>query len=93
MKEYNDELVEFLVYVKTSKYRKRILLTLEDEKFRIPSEIANEVGTITSHVSNHLTGLKKRNLIKCVNEEAKKGRLYLITEKGKEVLKYLNSVK
>lgn len=91
MREYNDELVEFLVYVKTSKYRKKILLTLEDEKFRIPSEIAKEVGTITSHVSNHLAGLKERNLINCVNEEAKKGRLYLITDNGKEVLKYLKT--
>jgi predicted transcriptional regulator len=92
MKEYSEELVEFLVYVKTSKYRKKILLTLEDEKFKIPSEIAKEVGTMTSHVSTHLTGLKKRKLIKCVNEEAKKGRLYIITDEGKEVLKYLNSV-
>lgn len=38
-------------------------------------------------------GLKKRNLIRCVNEKAKKDRLYLIIDKGKEVLKYLNSVK
>jgi predicted transcriptional regulator len=91
MKEYDDELLELLVYIKTSKYRKKILLSLESGKFKIPSEIAKYVDTITSHVSCHLSGLKKRNLITCVNEGAKKGRLYLITDKGKRVLKHLTS--
>ena len=89
MEEKNTEIINLLSYVKPSKYRKNILIVLGNEKFKIPSEIADEVGTITSHVSSHLSGLKKRGLIKCINEDAKKGRLYLITEKGKTVLGYV----
>lgn len=73
----------------TIEIQENILIALENEKFKIPSEIANEVGTITSHVSCHLSGLKEKGLIKCINEDAKKGRLYYITEKGKSVLKHI----
>ena len=89
MPEKNTEIISLLTYVKPSKYRTSILIALENEKFKIPSEIAIEIGTITSHVSSHLSGLKERGLIRCINEEAKKGRLYHITEKGKGVLEYL----
>lgn len=89
MTDKNMEIISLLTYVKPSKYRTNILIALENEKFKIPSEIANEVGTITSHVSSHLSGLKERGLITCINEEAKKGRLYHITEKGKNVLEYV----
>ncbi|OQD59458.1 transcriptional regulator [Methanobrevibacter arboriphilus JCM 13429 = DSM 1125] len=89
MKEYSDEIIEFLVYVKPSKYRQKILISLKDEKLKIPSEIARDVGVITSHISIYLSGLKEKNLIKCINEEATKGRLYHITENGKKVLKYI----
>ena len=87
----NIEIINLLTYVKPSKYRTNILIALENDKFKIPSEIAIEVGTITSNVSSHLTGLKKRGLIKCINEEAKKGRLYYITDKGKNVLEYIKT--
>jgi len=89
MTEYSEEIIEFLVYVKPSKYRQEILISLEDGKLKIPSEIARDIGTITSHVSSHLSGLKERNLIRCINEEARKGRLYHITENGKKVLKHI----
>jgi len=89
MPDKNTEIISLLTYVKPSKYRTNILIALENEKFKIPSEIANEVGTITSHVSSHLVGLKERGLIKCINEDAKKGRLYHITKKGKCVLKHI----
>ncbi|MBZ9570064.1 transcriptional regulator [Methanobrevibacter sp. TMH8] len=91
MKKYDEEMVDLLTYVKPSKYRKDILKALENEKLKIPSEIAIEIGTITSHVSSHLTGLKERNLITCINENARKGRLYHITSKGKAVLKHLKT--
>jgi len=91
MQDKNMEIISLLTYVKPSKYRINILMALENEKFKIPSEIANEVGTITSHVSSHLSGLKERGLIECINEDAKKGRLYLITEKGKIVLDHIKT--
>lgn len=91
MTEYDEEMVDLLTYVKPSKYRKNILLALENEELKIPSEIANEIATITSHVSSHLSCLKEKDLIKCINEDARKGRLYQITAKGKNVLKHLKT--
>jgi len=87
--ENNTEIINLLGYVKPSKYRKSILVTLDNGKFKIPSEIADEIGTITSHVSSNLRGLKEKGLVKCLNEDAKKGRLYFLTKKGKNVLKHI----
>lgn len=42
-----------------------------------------------THTSKYLKSLKERELIICLNEEAKRGRLYQLTEKGKEILKYI----
>lgn len=38
MTEYDEEMVDLLTYVKPSKYRKNILLALENEELKIPSE-------------------------------------------------------
>jgi predicted transcriptional regulator len=82
------ETVNSIAYVKASKYRKDILLDIDD-KLKLPSEISKEVSIRINHVSKTLKQLKEANLVECVNEEAKKGRLYQITEKGKKVIDYL----
>ena len=51
--------------------------------------IAEEVGLRTNHVSNVLKELKKEGIVVCLNEEAKKGRLYKNTDLGIEILKYV----
>ena len=43
----------------------------------------------TSNVSRVLQELERTNLVICLNSEKKVGRLYKITELGKEVLKYI----
>ena len=55
----------------------------------MPSEIANEININTSQVSAALSDLKKKDLVICVNEEVRKGRLYKCTDLGKEILKKL----
>jgi len=82
------ETVRCIAYVKASKYRKDIILSIDDN-LKLPSEISKEVGIRINHVSKTLKQLKEVNLVKCVNEEAKKGRLYQTTEKGKGVIDYL----
>jgi len=41
------------------------------------------------HVSRTLKELCEKKLVECGNEEAKKGRMYLITELGKKIIKEL----
>lgn len=55
----------------------------------MPSEIAKAANMSLKNVSTRLGYLSERNLIKCLNPEEKKGRLYTVTKKGKETLKKL----
>ena len=40
----------------------------------------------TNHISKVLSELKSKEIVECINEEARKGRLYRLTDTGKEVL-------
>lgn len=82
------ELYSILGYVKVSKYRTDTLKTI-GHTYKMPTEIARETEFKTSQVSTALIDLKKKNLVVCLNEDAKKGRLYRCTELGHEILEHL----
>lgn len=84
----DDELFQLLGYVMASDYRKNILKSIGND-IKIPSVIAEEIGLRTNHISNVLNDLKKKNLVVCLNEEARKGRLYKNTDLGLKILEYL----
>lgn len=80
--------MEEIDYVKRSKYRLKVMKTLDGE-VKIPSEIANDTEIFQNHISNTLRQLKEHELIECINPEVKKGRLYRLTDKGDELVKNL----
>lgn len=80
--------VNLLSFVRSSKYRSKILVFIDDD-VKIPSDIAKEINLSNTHTSKYLKSLKEKELIKCLNEEAKRGRLYKLTEKGKSILEYI----
>ncbi len=82
------ELFEILGYIKISPYRTKTLKSIGSE-LKMPSEIAKENNIKTSQVSSALSDLKEKDLVICVNEEVRKGRLYRCTDLGKEILKKL----
>jgi predicted transcriptional regulator len=82
------ELYSLLGFVKVSRYRKDTLKCI-GKTFKMPSEIAREMDFKTSQVSSALFDLKSKNLVVCLNDEAKKGRLYRCSERGLEMLEYL----
>ncbi len=84
----NDEIFELVGYIMASDYRTQILKSI-GESMKIPSAIAEDIGLRTNHVSNVLKDLKNKNLVVCLNENAKKGRLYKNTDLALEVLKYV----
>lgn len=53
---------------------------------KIPSEIANDTEIFQNHISATLRQLKEHELIECINPEARKGRLYRLTEKGEGIV-------
>jgi predicted transcriptional regulator len=84
----DDELFKLVGYVMASDYRKNIIKSIGND-IKIPSVIAEEIGLRTNHVSNVLNDLKTKNIVVCLNEEARKGRLYKNTDLGLTILKYI----
>ena len=73
-------------YVKRSQYRSKILKSLADD-VKMPSQIARDTGIVQNHISNSLRQLKEHELVECINPEVRKGRLYRLTDEGKNVVK------
>ena len=85
MSEEYDEILKLTSYVQISKYREKTLKSLGDE-VKIPTHIAKDSGIRTNHISKVLSELKSKDIVECINEEARKGRLYRLTDTGKDVL-------
>ena len=88
--EFTDEMWKNYAYVLSSKYRQKALKCLGSNA-KVPTQIARESGIRTNHISKTLKELNEHELIECINPEARKGRLYRITDKGKEISKNLDS--
>ncbi len=85
-KEENEKLLKLAGWVLTSSYRNRVMIALGG-KLKTPTTLARESGVKTSHISKVLGDLKNNGLVVCINEEAKKGRLYQATDLGNQVMK------
>ena len=86
--EISDEMLTEISYVQISKYREKVMKSLEGE-VKIPSQIAKDSDIRVNHISKVLSELKAHELIECINPEVRKGRLYRHTDKGEEVVKNL----
>lgn len=73
-------------YIAISSYRLRVLFVLNDFEFATPTKIAHASGIIPNHISKVLSELKKIGVVVCINEEARKGRVYTVTKKGQLLL-------
>ena len=86
--ELSDEMLTEISYVQISKYRAKVMKSLEGD-VKIPTDIAKDSGIRTNHISKVLSELKAHELVECINPEVKKGRLYRQTDKGEIVSKNL----
>ena len=87
--EISDEMLTEISYVQISKYREKVMKSLEGE-VKIPSQIAKDSDIRVNHISKVLSELKAHELIECINPEVRKGRLYRHTDKGEQVVKNLD---
>lgn len=53
-------------------------------------QILQKTAVLEHHISKVLSELKSKEIVECINEEARKGRLYRLTDTGKEVLESIN---
>lgn len=84
----NEETIEKLSFVRSSKHRENILHFIGDE-IKIPTEIAKDINISSKHISKYLSELKDKDIVVCLNEKDKRGRLYKLTPVGREILSYL----
>ena len=84
----DDETLIKLSYVNISSYRVKVVKSLKDD-VKIPTKIAEDSGIKTNHISKVLRELKKSGIAECINEEARKGRLYRLTDLGEEIVEKL----
>lgn len=82
-------MVNAISLLKSSEYRLKIVQAIGNDTLT-PSEIANKTKIRLNHVSMFLKELKDKNIVKCLNEGARKGRLYELTEVGKNAVNKLN---
>jgi len=86
--ELSDEMLTEISYVSISKYRTKVMKSLDGEVL-IPSQIAKNSGIRTNHISKVLSELKAHELVECINPEVRKGRLYRLTDIGEKVAENL----
>ncbi|WP_369814541.1 hypothetical protein [Methanobrevibacter sp. YE315] len=55
----------------------------------MPTQIASETGIRRNHISKVLRELKESGVAECINEEAKRGRLYRLTDLGEDIAENL----
>ena len=84
----DDKTLIKLSYVNISSYRVKTVKTLHNE-IKIPTQIADDTGIRRNHMSKVLTELKNAGIAECINEDARKGRLYRLTDLGEEIAENL----
>lgn len=76
---------EVIHHVNKSSYRVKVLKSLNDEP-KIPKNVAADCDILQNHISTVLAELWDLGLIVCINPDAKKGRVYRLSEEGEEII-------
>ena len=79
------ELYGLIGFVLSSKNRVKVLNAINKD-YKMPSEIGRELDMNFAMVSYSLSTLKSKKLVRCLNENASKGRIYICTPLGLEIL-------
>ena len=85
VKMETKEVLHLIGFILGSEYRYKILTGLE-QGIRTPKQISKETDIQINHVSNILKELLDKTLVSCKTPDLRKGRLYQITDKGKQIL-------
>ena len=81
---------EDVSFIISSEYRKKVLRSLEHPK--MPSVISKGLDINKTHISKVLKELENKNMLKCLTPNSNKGKLYVISNYGKDVLKEVDKI-
>lgn len=80
----SDEELDLYGYVSSSKRRVSVITTLKDNPMT-PKQVAEKTDIRLNHVSNVLSELAEESLVRCINPDRKRGRVYKLTNTGNVV--------
>ena len=86
--ETRNRIIRLASYVDASAHRSLVLNDI-NTSIKTPKTIAMETGLRPNYVSKVLRDFKDRDIVVCINEEARKGKLYELTSMGLKVYDYL----
>lgn len=71
-----------------SEYRKKVVNSITSGP-RTPNEIAEITGIHRNHISSTLKDLTAKGVVACLTPDLRKGKLFALTDLGKEIAKKL----
>lgn len=84
MKDSDDKLQNLVGFISASTHRQKILAALKEGSKTI-SQLSDETGMYSSHISSTLKELEGKGLVKCVTPNQRKGKIFVTTEKVREI--------
>ena len=85
----DDDTLILLAYIKNAPTREKVLKSFEGEDYLRPIQISNKTGIHPNNVSKKLKDLREHELVYVINPEYHVPKLYRLTEKGKNILQFL----
>lgn len=89
--ETRDKIIRLASYIDSSSHRSLVFNDISNS-IKTPKTIALETGLRPNYVSKVLRDFKARDIVVCINEEARKGKLYELTELGLKIFSYLHRI-
>ena len=85
----DDETLKVYGYVISSSYREKSVKYVNKSN-KIHTDLAEDIGIRSNHISKVLRELKECGVAECINEEKRKNRVYRLTSKGEDVANLLD---
>ena len=85
----DDETLILIAYIKNAPTREKVLMSFEGEDFLRPIQISRKMNLHPNNVSKKLKDLREHELVYVINPEYHVPKMYRLTEKGKNMLQFL----
>ena len=85
----DDDTLILLAYIKNAPTREKVLKSFEGEDYLRPIEISRKTSIHPNNVSKKLKDLREHELVYVINPDYYVPKLYRLTEKGKNMLQFL----
>jgi len=86
--DIKEDFYKDISFLKAGKYRIKVILDINN-KLKTPKDISKSAEIPMRETSRALGELKNRGFVVVLDESAKKGRIYKLTDKGKKAIEII----